>query len=186
MIRTYQYRLYLTNAQERMAVFVLAQARGVYNAALEQRITTYRETGKSVTYQQQWVYFRDLRRANPATLGLLNASSLQHALRRLDKAYQGAFRRIKAGEKAGFPRFKGANRFHRRGVQLNAPTYGDGCKLRLEKNGRALLYVQNVGEIKVKLQRPLPKGAVIKPARTERPRRNVGQWVRRTLGSRRL
>jgi len=159
VLRTYQYRLYLSNAQERAATVVLAQARGVYNAALEQRITTYRETGRSVTYQQQWAHFRDLRRANPATLGLLNASSLQHVLRRLDKAYQGTFRRIKVGEKAGFPRFKGANRFH--SLEF---TYGDGCKLRFEKNGRALLYVQHVGEIKVKFHRLLPKGAVIKHA----------------------
>jgi len=159
MLRTYQYRLYLTNAQERAAAFLLVQARGVYNAALEQRITTYRDTGQGVTYPQQWAHFRDLRRANPETLGLLNASSLQHTLRRLDKAFAAFFARVKAGETPGFPRFKGANRFH--SLEYS---YGDGCKLRFDKANRALFYVQNIGEIKVKFHRPLPRNAAIKHA----------------------
>jgi putative transposase len=157
VIRTYKYRLYPTNAQEKALDFLLWQGRLLYNAALEQRITTYRKTGERVTYYQQWAYFRDRRRASPDTLGQLNATSMQQLLRRLDKAFRAFFRRLKAGEKPGFPRFKGPNRFNSLEYR-----YGDGCKLRFDDRNRALLYVQNVGTIKVKYHRPLPDEAVIK------------------------
>jgi len=147
MNRTYKYRLYPTNAQTRTLDFLLWQGRTLYNAALEQRITVYRETGQGVTYPQQWACFRDLRNANPDTLGQLNATSVQQMLRRLDKAFRAFLRRLKAGEKAGFPRFKGRHRFNSLEYR-----YGDGCKLRFDGSGRALFYVQNVGEVKVKYQ----------------------------------
>jgi putative transposase len=157
VIRTYQYRLYPTNAQARALDFLLWQGRNVYNAALEQRIAVYQETGKGITYPQQWGHFRDLRRASPDTLGVLNATSMQQTLRRLDKAFKAFFRRLKAGETPGFPRFKGRYRFNSLEYR-----YGDGCKLRFDETGRALFYVQNVGEVKVKYHRPLPDDAVIK------------------------
>jgi putative transposase len=157
VIRTYQYHLYPTKAQVRSLDFLLWQGRNVYNAALEQRITVYEETGKGITYPQQWAHFRDLRRENPETLGQINATSMQQLLRRLDKAFGAFFRRLKAGEKAGFPRFKGRDRFNSLEYR-----YGDGCKLRFDDRDRALFYVQNAGEIKVKYHRSLPDDAAIK------------------------
>jgi len=157
MIRTYQYRLYPTNAQARTLDFLLWQGRNVYNAALEQRITVYQETGKGVTYPQQWTHFRDQRRENPDTLGQINATSMQQLLRRLDKTFGAFFRRVQAGEKPGYPRFKGRHRFNSLEYR-----YGDGCKLRFDDRDRALFYVQNVGEVKVKYHRPLPDDAGIK------------------------
>lgn len=153
-IRTYKYRLYPTNVQAQALDFLLWQGRTLYNAALEQRITSYRETGKGATYAEQWAHFRDLRRQQPDTLGQLNATCIQQLLRRLDKAFSAFFRRLKAGETPGFPRFKGRDRFN--SLEFK---HGDGCKLRLKE--RALFYVQNVGEIKVKYNRPLPHGSEI-------------------------
>ena len=92
MLLTHKYRLYPTNAQERALDFLLWQGRTVYNAALEQRITVYEETGQGVSYPQQWAHFRDQRRENPETLGQLNATSMQQLLRRLDKAFTAFFR----------------------------------------------------------------------------------------------
>ena len=155
MIRTYKYRLYPTNAQARTLDFLLWQGRTLYNAALEQRITVYKETGKGVSYYQQWAHFRDLRNASPDTLGQLNATSVQQMLRRLDKAFVAFFRRLKAGETPGFPRFKGRDRFNSLEYR-----HGDGCKVR--PGERVMLYVQNVGEVKVKYHRPLPDKAIIK------------------------
>lgn len=157
MIRTYKYRLYPTNAQTRLLDFLLWQGRNLYNAALEQRITVYKETGKGIRYPQQWAHFRDLRNANPDTLGHLNATSVQQLLRRLDKAFTAFFRRLKAGETPGYPRFKGRDRFNSLEYR-----YADGCKLRFDDCGRALFYVQNAGEMKVKYHRLLPDDATIK------------------------
>jgi putative transposase len=168
MLRTYRYRLYPTRSQEKALDFLLWQGRTLYNAALEQRIATYRETGKGITYPTQWAHFRDVRNTLPDTLGQLNATAVQQMLRRLDKSFKAFFRRLKQGEKPGFPRFKCRSRFHSLEYR-----HGDGCKLR-EKEGRPLFYVQNVGEIKLKLHRPLPDGA--KLGQVTLKRSPTGHW----------
>ena len=111
MLRTYKYLLRPDPEQAQQLDFLLEQSRLVYNAALEQRIRLYRETGQGIGYGRQWTHFRDLRREHPETIGQLNASGLQHLLRRLDKAYQAFFRSAAAGELAGFPRFKPRGHF---------------------------------------------------------------------------
>ena len=159
MLRTYKYLLRPTTKQAQQLDFLLWQSRLVYNAALEQRIGTYRDTGKGMGYGAQWTHFRDLRRDYPETLGQVNASSLQHLLRRLDKAFAAFFRRQKAGETPGFPRFKSRSLF--KSLEY---TYGDGCKLRGDGCGRRSFYVQNVGEMRMCCHRVIPAGAVIKHA----------------------
>ena len=157
MIRTYKYLLRPNTEQIEKLDFLLWQSRFVYNAALEQRIAVYQETGKGIGYGAQWMNFRDTRRENPNTLGQVNASSLQHLLRRLDKSFTAFFRRLKAGDKPGFPRFKSSKRFH--SIEY---TYGDGCKLRQDEYGRKSFYVQNVGEMRMCYHRAIPTNAVIK------------------------
>lgn len=157
MLRTYKYRLYPNPAQAEQLDFLLWQGRKVYNAALEQRITAYQEDGTTLTSYDQYPYFRDMRRNDPDVLGQLNAAAIQRLLRRLDKAYAAFFRRLKAGETPGFPRFKGRAFFN--SLEF---IYGNGCKLRIEE--RVMFYVQNAGAIKVRYHRPLPEEAVIKQA----------------------
>ena len=157
MFRTYKYLLRPNTEQIKILDFLIWQFLVVYNAALEQRITTYKETGKGVGYGAQWVHYRDVRHDNPQTLGKLNAASLQHLLRRLDKSFAAFFRRLKAAEKPGFPRFKSRNRFN----SLEY-TYGDGCKLRQDEYGRKSFYVQNVGETRMCYHRAIPTDAEIK------------------------
>jgi putative transposase len=68
----------------------------VYNATLEQSRSAYQATGKHQSALSQWPYLRDWRNAYADFL--LNASRLQHTLRRVDKAFAALFRRVKAGE----------------------------------------------------------------------------------------
>jgi putative transposase len=133
------------------------QARTLYNAALEQRINVYQETGKGVNYPAQWSHFRDQRHNKPDVFGMLNATSVQQMLRRLDKSFSAFFRRLKAGENPGFPRFKSRSRF--KSIEYR---YGDGCKLRRQENGQVRFYLQNIGEVKVIYHRPIPKTAILK------------------------
>jgi putative transposase len=156
MVRTYKYLLRPSGEQEKSLDFLFWQSRNLYNAALEQRINVYRETNKGINFPAQWAHFKDVRNANPDTFGKLNASSVQQLLRRLDKGFTAFFRRLKSGEKPGFPRFKGRNRFN--SIEY---TYGDGCKLRQEM-GRFSFYVQNVGEMRMCYHRPIPENCVIK------------------------
>src|SRR5205085_8732206 len=66
--------------------------------------------------------------------------------RRAQRAYENFFRRVKAGQTPGFPRFKSYLRFN----SITFPVYGDGCKLKGDR-----LYIQGVGTLKVKLHRAL-------------------------------
>ena len=168
MIRTYKYRLYTNKSQREALDFILWQQRILYNAALEQRKTVYEATGKGVSYVDQWSHFRDERRANPDTFGLVNATSLQQLLRRVDKAYRAFFRRLKAGETPGYPRFKGRNRFHSMEYK-----HGDGVKLSQNDRGQMRLRIQNVGHVKVKYHRDLPADSRIKHVVIKR---SLGNW----------
>ncbi len=155
MKRTFEYRLYPRPAERHALEAMLAQGREVYNAALAQCKSAYEATGKHQTAISQWSYFREWRK-QPGIL--LNASSLQHILRRLDTSYRAFFRRITAGATPGHPRFKGETRFN----SLDY-TYSDGVKLVYDEAfDRMVLYVQNVGTIKLKLHRSLPDGSQIK------------------------
>ncbi len=156
MLRTYKFRLYPHARQSKTLNHLLDLSRTVYNAALEQRRELYAESSVGVTYTEQSKYFGQLRRQDVDGLGLLNFSCMQHTLRRLAKAFCAFFRRVKAGETPGYPRFKGRNRFD---------SYDD--------RRRALLYIQNVGEIKITYHRPIPDDAQIKPVIV---RRSLGKW----------
>lgn len=152
---TYEYRLYPRKAEIKTLETMLEQGREVYNAALQQCKSVYETTKKHQSGLSQWDYFREWRKQSGI---LLNASSLQHLLRRVDKAYSGFFRRLKAGETPGHPRFKPALRFN----SLEY-TYGDGCKLVYDEYyDRFDLYIQNVGNIKIKFHRFLPLDTEIK------------------------
>lgn len=152
---TYEYRLYPRRAEVKHLEQMLEQGREVYNATLAECKAFYETNGKGMKGLSQWSYFREWRKQDGI---LLNASSLQHLLRRLDKAYSAFFRRIKVGETPGHPRFKGEGRFN----SLEY-TYGDGCKLSYdETRDRFTLYVQNIGDVKVKMHRLLPVDATIK------------------------
>ena len=148
MQRTYQYRLYPNPEQEDALDVLLRQSCLLYNEALEHRRHVYKHTGQSVGYIDQWDRFREDRKARLEDFGLLNATSVQQLLRRLDKTFTAFFRRVKAGEKPGFPRFKPAQRF--RSVEYR---HGDGCKLKDNT-----LYVQHVGDITIKLHRDVSEG----------------------------
>lgn len=168
MIRTYKYRLFTNKRQREALDFILWQQRILYNAALEQRKTVYEATGEGVSYVEQWAYFRDVRKANPDTFRLVNATSLQQLLRRVDKAYRAFFRRLKAGETPGYPRFKGRNRFHSMEYK-----HGDGAKLYQNDRGQVRLRIQNVGHVKVKYHRDLPADSRIKHVVIKR---SLGNW----------
>ncbi len=125
---------------------MLGTHRRLYNLALRDRRDSYEGEGRSVSYGEQSARYKESRKVLPS-LCALNFSSAQATLRRLDKAFKAFFRRVKAGQCPGYPRFKGEDRF--RSVEF--PSYGDGCKLK--DNGR--LYLQRIGHIKVKLHRAI-------------------------------
>ena len=88
-------------------------------------------------------------------------SSQQATLRRLNKAFDGFFRRVKAAaDKPGYPRFKGKARFD----SVEWPKDGDGARWLPEQRR---VYLQGVGQVKVRVHRPVEGGS-------RRSRSNVG------------
>lgn len=142
-------------------ISLLETHRCLYNSALAQRKNCYEAEQKTVTYGEQSARLKVARKADDA-LALSNFSSCQRTLKRLDRAFQAFFRRVKSGEKAGYPRFRGFGRFD--SVDF---TIGDGAKLM--KGGKARF--QNVGDVKLKLHR-----AVEGTIKTATLQRHAGKW----------
>jgi putative transposase len=139
----------------------LGEACRLYNAALQERRDAWKMQRASVTYYDQANQLKAIRA--DGSLSLANFSACQDVLRRVDKSFKEFFGRVKAGRKAGFPRFRSRRRYD----TLSFPSYGDGCRLRA--NGR--LYLQGAGEIKVKLHRPI-EGTI----KTVSIKREAGYW----------
>jgi putative transposase len=108
--RKVTFKLYPNAKQsERLTAWVRLHCE-LYNAALEERIDAYRKFGKSLSYYDQQNVLPEIKAARPELLDL-GSHALQQTLRRLDLAFQAFFRRVKAGQRPGFPRFKASVRF---------------------------------------------------------------------------
>src|SRR5437588_3941990 len=107
MRKAFKYRLYPNKKQEQSLITMVETHRHLYNRALSERKEAYEQEKHSVTFQEQSAHLKEDRLTNPY-LAQTNFSSCQATLKRLDRAFQAFFRRIKAGEKEpGSPRFKG-------------------------------------------------------------------------------
>lgn len=148
MQRTYKFRLYPTKEEQKNIQFTLERCRLLYNRLLAERIAAYKQTGQSLTYFEQKATLPERKQYIPE-LKNVHSQVLQHVVERLDKAYQAFFRRVKNGEKAGFPRFKPESRYN----SFTYPQSGfsiEGKHLRLSKIGnvRIRLHRQPQGTIK--------------------------------------
>jgi putative transposase len=125
----------------------LWRCRTLYNAALEQRITLWKQRGIAFSRYEQEAELKEVRAAFPAYVAI-HSHVLQDVLARLDRAYQAFFQRVREGKKGGFPRFQGrhGNRYH----SFTFEEYGNGARL---DNG--FLVVAKIGRIVVRWSRPI-------------------------------
>lgn len=109
MRKTFKYRLLANKQTFDNADYWLKLCRELYNAALAEKIYAYKMQGVNLSVYSQMQELTDLKKSIPeySTVG---SQVLQEVLERLDKAYKAFFRRLKTGEKPGFPRFKGRDR----------------------------------------------------------------------------
>lgn len=141
--RKIKYRLYPTKNQEILLKEMLEHHRILYNAALQERIGAYKISHKFVGYLNQARQLTDIRK--DPDYKKFSCNSQQRTLKRLELAFQSFFRRLKRGEKPGFPRFKSKNRFNSFGFN----THGDGYKLLNNKNQNKVK-ISGIGEIKLR------------------------------------
>src|SRR5215831_10179812 len=109
MRKTYTYRLFPADAQVNALDAQLGEACRLYNAALQERHYAYQRCGVSLHYYDQANQLKEIRAEGACTLA--NFSACQDVLRRVEKTFKAFFRRVKNGEKAGYPRFKSRRRF---------------------------------------------------------------------------
>jgi len=143
--KAYKYKINPTPAQEQVMDETLWRCRTLYNTALEQRIAVWKARGVSLTCYQQQAELPDVKAAFPE-YAVIHSQVLQDVLTRLDRAYQAFFRRIKAGEKPGFPRFQGRVRYH----SFTYKQFGNGARL---DNG--FLVLSKIGRVAVRWSRPI-------------------------------
>ena len=102
---SYKFRLYPTAEQQEQMSRNFGCCRYVFNHFLTQRQEQYKKTGKAPTRFQQGKSLTILKQELP-WLKEVDSTSLQATLQDLDAAFQNFFRRVKQGEKPGYPRFK--------------------------------------------------------------------------------
>lgn len=105
MYRSYTMRLETTRRQADTLTRMVTQLCELYNMALQQRRDAWKQCGVSVTRYDQQLQLTELRHAVPE-YAEFPPTIQRDALRRLDLAFRAFYRRIKAGQKPGYPRFK--------------------------------------------------------------------------------
>ncbi len=148
MRRASKFPLRPTSKQTGALTAMLDEHRQLDNGALEHRRTAWRMRNVTVRYGDQSAELKDIRWADPAGQGRWSCSCQQATLRRLDRAFQAFFRRIKHGQTPGYPRFKGRGWFD----TVTWPADGDGCRWHPDQRRVDL---QGVGQVKVHAYRPV-------------------------------
>src|SRR5262244_1349177 len=142
-IKTFEFKLRINKS------FVEAcereHSRQIYNAALTERISCYQITGAFLGYKEQSRHLTEARTLPEVKSHLRTIQ--QDALERVDDAFKGFFRRVRNGEKPGFPRFKGKDRYHTFSQQYEKIR---PCLVKGDK-----LTVPGVGSCRVRLSRPI-------------------------------
>lgn len=145
MRRSYKFRLWTNKTHERELSIAMETHRRLYNQCLEIRKKAWEESGQTLTKFQQSKWFTSERKKNE-WYAKLNSQSARETIARLDLAFQGFFRRVKIGEKPGYPRFKAIGRME----SFKYPTHGNGIRLVGNR-----LRVHGVGTIRVNLHREI-------------------------------
>jgi putative transposase len=162
--RAYKFRLRPT-ARQHIALASCAEShRELYNAALQERRVGWTQSRARIGYTDQAAQLTDIRSIRP-DVAKWSYSSQQATLRRLNRAFNGFFRRAKAGKTPGFPRFKGQGRFD----SVEWPKDGDGARWQPETSR---VYLQGIGQVKVTAHRP-----VIGRVKTIQIRREGRHWM---------
>jgi putative transposase len=143
VLKTFKYRLYPTSSQETALKETLEECRWLYNHFLEERKTTYEETGRCPGLHVQQAALPALKQTRPS-LRNVHSQVLQNVAVRVTLAFEAFFRRVQAGEEPGYPRFRGRGRYD----SFCYPQFGFKVK------GQQVV-LSKVGAIKAVVHRPI-------------------------------
>jgi putative transposase len=144
---TFKYRLHPSKSQRTKLMQTLEICRSVYNETLATRKRAWEQEHKSLSLYDTNKLLPTWKQDHPE-LKVVYSQVLQNVQERVDLAFKAFFRRVKAGEKPGYPRFRGVGwydsfTFKQFGFELR----GDG------------LFLSKIGVVKIVLHRPI-KGQI--------------------------
>lgn len=145
---SYKFRLYPNKEQENLIARTFGCCRFVFNHYLALRKETYEKTGETINYYDCAKDMTGLKQQEE-TLWLkeVDATALQCSLLDLDDAYQHFFRRVKKGEKPGYPKFK--SRHHHK------QSYKSKCVGTNIKVLDSAIQLPKLGRVKCRISRPV-------------------------------
>ncbi len=163
MYKSFKYRLRPTKKQASVLLAHIEECRLLYNQLLASRVQAYEKDKVSLSCHDQQKLLPLMKQQHNG-FAQVYSQVLQQIAVRVDLAFKAFFRRVKAKNgKAGFPRYKGQNRYD----SITYPQFSNGC--RLDDKG---LRLGKIGCIRIVQHRPLegvPKSCTIRRTAT-------GKW----------
>jgi putative transposase len=142
-MKTFKYRLQPSKSQRTKLLQTLEMCRWVYNETLATRKNAWEQEQKSISLYDTNKLLTIWKQEHPK-LREVFSQVLQNVQERVDLAFKAFFRRVKAGEKAGYPRFRGYGWYD----SFTFKQFG----FELLDNG---LYLSKIGAMKIILYRPI-------------------------------
>ncbi len=106
MLKVVKVRLYPNKSQKQAIHRTFGSCRFVYNILLDAKIKAY-ECGDNLSVYELKKRLVPMKKAQGGEfLKEVDSTALQNSVLKIDIAYKNFFRRVKIGEKAGFPCFK--------------------------------------------------------------------------------
>ncbi len=139
----------------------LSVLKDVYNSLVNERTCLYETAKQSVSQYTQEKHFADWKQRFPE-LKTVHAHLLQNVALRVNLAFTAFFRRLRAGEKPGYPRMKGRGGYD----SFTFKEYGNGCKLQGN-----ILQLSKIGQVRCVVHRP-----IVGEVKTCTVRRQAGKW----------
>jgi putative transposase len=143
----YRFEIRPTGEQEQKMFRTLKLCRHLYNRCLEERIATYKTTGRGVTYSMQQNALPSFKKEHPE-YKTVHSQVLQDVLRRLDRAFKNFFE-----GRARYPRFRNRDSYR-------SFTYPQVDVVRETFAKYGLIYLSKIGFVRIIVHRPFNSSRV--------------------------
>lgn len=144
-MKAFTYRLYPTSKQTEQLEWVLSHCCELYNAALQERKEAWKYERKSIGFAEQCRSLTEIRNEIRPEYKEIGSHVLQNVLHRVDNAFKAFFRRVKSGEKPGYPRYQSARCY-------DSFCFPDAAGWKISEKR---LSIAHIGSIKVKWHREI-------------------------------